>query len=325
MATPIGTNVVTSIARHYILPQIVDNIYGSNPYFFRMNKANKRVVQGGTQIEVPFMYSRFTNGGWYQGFDQLNVAPNDTIKNGALDWKQAYVPFSVDGLTLIKTDSPQAIANIIKVGFQQMQMEMAEILGTALMSDGSVSNSKQIDGLKATIDAGSVATTYAGLTRSSNTYLNSQVDSTTSTLTLPALRSHFMNVGSGGRHPTIMASRTEQWVRYANILTAFQQFPVGVGGSDEIMASAGFTNLLFMNVPWIEDSHVFDGPNTSNSAILTMNEDYFWFCVSPRADFYMQDFQQPVDQDAMTSMILWAGNLVCGNTQRQGKMTNISA
>jgi hypothetical protein len=39
----------------------------------------------------------------------------------------------------------------------------------------------------------------------------------------------------------------------------------------------------------------------------------------------LQDFQTPVDQDAMTALLLWAGNLVCGNVQRQGKFTAIAA
>ena len=50
MATAIGTNAVTSLVRHYIMPEIVDNIYGDNPLTFRLLRANKKLVQGGTQI-----------------------------------------------------------------------------------------------------------------------------------------------------------------------------------------------------------------------------------------------------------------------------------
>lgn len=324
MATPVGTNVVTALSRRYILPQITDTIYASNPYFFRLYKMNKRVVKGGTQIEEPFMYKRFSNGGPYQGYDVLSVAPNDTIKNGAWDWKQQYVPVSVDGLTLIKTDSPQAIANFIKTSFKQAEMEMAENLATGIQSDGTT-DAKQIDGLKGAIDAGSVTTTYAGLTRSSNTWLNGQVDSSSTTLTTGVLQSLFGNVKSGGRAPTLIASRIEQYNRYLNLNINQQQLPIGVGGADEILASAGFTNALYNNVPWLEDSHVFDGPNTSNSAILMLNEDFIEFAVSPRGDFFLTDFQQPVAQDAMVSILKWAGNLLLTNPARNGKATNISA
>lgn len=324
MATPIGTGVVTSIARRFILPEVTDNIYNSNPIFFRLNAANKKIVRGGTQIEAPLMYSRFASGGPYSGFDLLNVIPSDTIKNAAYDWKQHYVNVTVDGLTLIKTDSPEAIANFIELYFAQAEMEMAENLATGLWSDG-VTNTKDVDGLKGAIDDGTVLGTYGGLSRTTNTWWKSQLDSSTSTLTLAALNSMFGSCGNGGRHPTIIASRQGQYNRFWALNVVNQQFNTVPGGSDEQLAQAGFTNQLFNGVPWVVDSHVFDGPNTSNSAIVFLNEDYIYWAVSPRADFYLEDFQTPVNQDAMVAKMLWAGNLVLTNVARQGKMTNISA
>lgn len=323
MATPIGADTVTALSRRYIMPMIVDNVYNSNPIFFRLYKANKRIIQGGTQIEVPLMYRRFTSGGPYQGYEILDTTPQDTVKNGAWDWKQHYVTVAVDGLTLIKTDSPEAVANYLRFYFAQAEMEMSENLANGIWSDGT--NVKEIDGLEAAVDDGGVATTYAGLTRSTNTYLNAQDDSTTATLTATALQSLFGNVAEGGRHPTVIASRQEQYNRYWAINQLNQEFPTQPSGHDEQLASAGFTNQLFNGVPWVVDSHVFDGPNANNSAIVMLNEDYIYMAVSPRADFYLTPFQEPVNQDAMVAKMLWAGNLVVPNTQRQGKMSNVSA
>jgi hypothetical protein len=323
MATPIGADTLTALSRRHIMPMIVDNVYNSNPIFFRLYKANKRIIQGGTQIEVPLMYRRFTAGGPYQGYDTLTVAPEDTVKNGAWDWKQHYVTVAVDGLTLIKTDSPDSVANYLKFYFAQAEMEMAENLANGLWSDGT--NPKEIDGLEAAVDDGGVATTYAGLTRSTNTFLNAQDDSTTGTLTATALQSLFGNVAEGGRHPTVIGSRQEQYNRFWALNALNQDFPSQPAGSDVQLASAGFTNQLFNGVPWVVDSHVFDGPNASNSAIVMLNEDYIYMAVSPRADFYLTPFQEPVNQDAMVAKMLWAGNLIVPNTQRQGKMSNVSA
>lgn len=324
MATPIGTNVVTSLARRFILPEIVDNIYASNPLFYRLNMANKKTIQGGTQIEVPMQYRRFTAGGPYQGYDLLTVTPSDTVKNGAWDWKQHFVPVTVDGLTLIKVDSPESIANFISQYFDQAEEEMAENLGTGIWSNG-VTNPKEIDGLEGAVDDTTVLSTYAGLARASNTWLNAQVDAATATLTLATLQTMFGRTSQGGRHPTLIASRQEQYNRLWALGQAAVHFDVGVGGHDEQLLSAGFTNLLFNNVPWVVDSHVPNGPNASNSGIYMLNEDYIFLAVSPRADFYLEDFQKPVNQDAMVAKLLWAGNLVVKNTQRQGKMTNVSA
>lgn len=305
------------------MPQIVDQIYGDNPVFFRLNAANKKIITGGTQIEVPLMYSRFTTGGSYSGFDVLPTVPQDTIKNGAWDWKQYAVLVVVDGLTLLKTDSPQSIANYITQYFAQAEMEMAQNLGTGIWSRGT--NTKDIDGLEMAVDDAGVAPVYAGLTRSTNTWWNAQDDSTSAALTLPVLQSMFSNTQVGGRHPTLIASRKEQYNRYWNLNTSQQRFPVQAMGHDEQLASAGFTNLLFNNVPWVQDHNVFDGPNTSNSAIVFLNEDFINFAVSNRADFTLEDFQTPVNQDAMVAKMLWAGNLVVTNCAVQGKLSNISS
>ena len=94
---------------------------------------------------------------------------------------------------------------------------------------------------------------------------------------------------------------------------------------DGQLANAGFDNLLFNGVQWVKDDNVFDGPNTSNSSILMLNEDYIHLAVSPRADFYLEDFQTPIQQDAMVSKLLWAGNLIVRNPARCGKMTAVAA
>lgn len=324
MATPIGTNVVTSIARRFIIPSVTDNVYNSNPIFFRINASNRKMVRGGTQIEAPLMYSRFASGGPYQGFDLLNVVPSDTVKNGAWDWKQHYVNVTVDGLTLIKTDSPEAIANFIELYFAQAEMEMTENLATGLWSNG-VTNTKDIDGLGGAVDDGDVLVTYGGLSRTTNTWWKSQDDSSTTVLTLAALNSLFGSCGNGGRHPTIIASRQGQYNRFWALNVVNQQFNTVPGGTDEQLAQAGFTNQLFNGVPWVVDSHVFDGANASNSAIVMLNEDYIYWAVSPRADFYLEDFQTPVNQDAMVAKMLWAGNLVLTNCSRQGKLSAITS
>lgn len=318
MATPIGTNEVNSLSRRYILPQVTDNLYRSNVMFFRLNSMNKKILQGGLQIEIPLVYTRFAAGGYYQGFDLLDVSPSDTVKNAAFDWKQGYVPVSVDGLTLIRSDSPEAVVNFLSFYFENAQTELAEILGTGVWSDGTT-NTKSIDGLKGAVDDGTVLTTYGGLSRTTNTWWKSQVDAATTTLTTATMQTMFGNCTEGARHPTLLAGTQANYNRYWALNTAFQAFPVQPGGHDEQLAQAGFSNLVFNGVPFVVDSHV------PANHIFFLNEDYIYLYVNPRADFNMKEFREPVDQDAMTSLILWAGNIALSNCARQGKMTSITA
>lgn len=317
----IGQEMLTSIARHHILPQVTDNAYlKNNAFLYRTIRSGKRMIQGGTQIEVPLMYKRFTNaGGTYRGFDLLNVSPQDTVKNAYVEWKQHYVTFAIDGLTLIKTDSPLAIANILTLLGEQMYMEMGENLAAGIFSNGTT-DPKDIDGLGAIVGT---SNTYAGLDRSSDTWWQSTVDSSTTTLTLATMRGLFGNATVGASHPTIWFGNGTNYNRlYAlNLSTTGYgvQHNRDPGGHDELLAQAGFTNLMFENVPFIRDD------NAASTDIFALNENFLNLVVSPRADFYLSDFEKPVNQDAFISTLLWAGNMICMNAKTQAKFSALTA
>ena len=317
MATPIGTNEINSISRRYIYPTLVDNVYRSNLMFFRLNARNKKVLQGGLQIEVPLVYARFVAGGFYQGFDLLDVSPSDTVKNAAFDWKQAYVPVSVDGLTLIRADSPEAIVNFLSFYFEQAQTELAEIMGAGIWSTALAANSD--DSIPAAVDDGTLTGTYGGLSRTTNTWWKATRTSITPPLALTTMQTLFGTVTEGGRHPTIIVTSQAVYNLYWALSTGGQAFPVQPGGHDEQLAQNGFTNLIFNGVPVAVDSHV------PANEMYFLNEDYMYLYVNPRADFDMREFREPVNQDAMTSLILWAGDVCFSNLARQGKLVNVTS
>lgn len=316
----IGKDTLTSVVRHQILPQVTDNVYlKNNALLYRLIRANKRMIQGGTQIEIPLMYKRFSTGGTYRGFDLLNVTPQDTIKNAYVDWKQHYVSFAVDGLTLIRSDSPMAIANILKVNGDQMFMELGENLAAGIYSDG-VADPKDIDGLAAIIATGN---TYGGLNRATETWWQATVDAATAALTLIAMRGLFGNATLGATHPTIILGNGTNYNRFYALNTSTTGYSVQYerqpGGHDEVLAQAGFTNLLFENVPFVRDD------NIASTRLYMPNENFLSLVVSPRADFFLSDFEKPTNQDAYISTLLWAGNLICMNAKTQAALTNLSS
>jgi hypothetical protein len=324
----IGTNVVTSIVNRYIMPEIVDNIYNSNPLWYRLNRANKKVIRGGNNIEVPLMYKRFNNGGFYSGLDVLDVAPNDTVLNAVFDWKQAYMPVSFSGLTLAKTDAADAIVNIIQFTMDQAELEMAEVLADGLWSDGS--NALEIDGLQAAINDTTVAT-YGGLSRTTHSWWNSTVTDAssgggawTSADFEENLNTAFTNAVVGGRAPTCLVSGRDQYNRFWGTQTGLRRYPTQPTGADEQLAAAGFHNITFNGVPWMVDSHT---PETiaTYSDIFMLNEDYFYWVVNSRADFYLEPFQTPVQQDAIVAKMLWYGNFINTNCARQARVTGVGS
>jgi len=82
-----------------------------------------------------------------------------------------------------------------------------------------------------------------------------------------------------------------------------------------------------LGVPWVADPNVPDsnvGSGTLNTDVFMLNEDYIHWCISPRGDMFVTDFQEGLTQDAMAAKILWAGNLVVTNRARQAKATGLN-
>lgn len=314
MVTAIGTTTVTALSRRIIRDVIVDNVYGSNVLFFRWNRMNKIIEKGGFQIEQPLMWTPMSGGGWYTGPQTLSVPQSDTIQNSVFAWKQAYGNVTVDGLTQLQADSPLKIADYLATQFKQTEMQLADLLGYGVFSNGT--NAQAIDGIYEFL---STSNTYGGISQSANTWWQAQIDSTTTTMTLAKLNSLWVNCQSGGQVPTVIVGDKNNYSRYWNLNLAQQQFPQQPGGQETQLAQAGFTNQVFNNVPWLEDDH------TASNALAFLNENYIELIVNDKANFYVQDFVKPPNQDAMTSLCVWAGNLSCSNVGRQGAFTALTA
>lgn len=317
--TPIGNNTLTAIARRFIAPRIADTVYKSNALLYRLYAMNKVVIKGGTQIESPVIVSRMSSGGFYQGSTVLTVTPSDTVINGAWAWKQAYVPIVVDGLTEIRNGGPAEIAQYIDLMAAQAKMEMSEILGESLWSDG-ISNPLYLDGISAIVDNGTDTNVYGGISRAQYPQWSAQVDNSTAALTLATMQALVGEATFGGRHPTICITTQKQYNEYYGLNTSIQRFVAGPGGVDEQLAQAGFTNVLFNGIPLLVDSHV---PAASMQMVF-LNENFLTFYVAEGRDMYVEDFQTPVNQDARVSKILWAGNIVSNNPQTHAKFTALT-
>lgn len=317
MATPVGTNDLTSLSDRYLLPTLTDNVYRSNLMTFRLLARNLKKLKGGTQIEAPLIYTKFTAGGFYSGYDLLDTTPQDVVKNAAWDWKQAYVPITVDGLTLIKAEGPGAIVDHLTYKFEIASHDLVDKIGDGIWNNGAVA--KSIDGIQGAVDDSTVLVTYGGLSRSANTWWRSQVDTTTTVLSYPSMQTMFGNCTEGGRHPTIIVTTQANYNRYVNLGIGGQVFPSQPAGQDEQLVSAGFTNALFNNVPLAVDS------KCTTNHVYYFNEDYWELAVHTRTDMVMDEFRRPVNQDAMVAYIRWAGNLICRAPARNGKQTAVAA
>ena len=330
MATPIwGTNTLTALSNRHLMKYITDVVFNASPITFRLKARNKDVVKGGLWIEQPWMYAKPNSGGWYTGPEILTTVPFDVVQDGSFPWAQLYNNVTVDGLTLNQSESDEKAMDYLTAQFEMAKLDWLDTLAVGFWSDGS--NPKSIIGINAAVDNGTVAASYGGITRSTNTWLNAQVDSTTTTMTLATLNALVGACTIGGRAPTVIAGDRANYIRYQNLNQApsssgavFNQFK-NVAMVDQQFASAGFDHLMYNNVPWLCDDHIDTVNATGDGTLFFLNEEYWTFVVGQGGNFVIEDFVKPPNQDAMTAIMKLYAQLICANPARQGKFTKLSA
>lgn len=330
MATPIwGTNTLTALSNRHLMKYITDVVFNASPITFRLKARNKDVVKGGLWIEQPWMYAKPNSGGWYTGPEILTTVPFDVVQDGSFPWAQLYNNVTVDGLTLNQSESDEKAMDYLTAQFEMAKLDWLDTLAVGFWSDGS--NPKSIIGINAAVDNGTVAASYGGITRSTNTWLNAQVDSTTTTMTLATLNALFGACTIGGRAPTVIAGDRANYIRYQNLNQApsssgavFNQFK-NVAMVDQQFASAGFDHLMYNNVPWLCDDHIDTVNATGDGTLFFLNEEYWTFVVGQGGNFVIEDFVKPPNQDAMTAIMKLYAQLICANPARQGKFIKLSA
>lgn len=321
MVTPSGVDTITSISRRVIREEATDVFYLGSPFTYRLFRLNRVVRRGGLHIESRFIYQGWATGGAFYGPEVLNVEPSDTEISGAWDWKEYYTNVTVDQRSLIRADSEYAVASYIVEQCELAKMDLRDKIAYGIWSDGT--NYKAIDGIYEVVDNGTVAANYAGLSRSSYPFLKAQIDSTTTTLSVNAMNSLWDLASKGARAPTITVSTRANLTRFENLNQAQVQFPISTAVVDQTLVNGGFSGGWYRNQPWIVDEHI--SPTGTEGLLFFLNENYFELVVNQNGDFEVGDFQQPTNQFVITSLIYFAGNLLCTNPQVQAKFTALTS
>lgn len=300
---------LTSITQTKLLPKMVDNIFDSNPLLQRMREGDRyKKVDGGTEIQQPLEYALNSAGGWYAGADLMDTSESEIFSAAVYAWKQLYENVTITGAEERKNSGDSAKLDLLKSKVKNAEKTMADRLGTGLYSSGTVA--KSIVGLGSMLSA---SNTIGGISQTSYSWWRPQLDTTSTTLTLSVLQALYNSASIGNDSPTVITSGRSRFNSFWSILQPQQRFV------DQKTASAGFASLMFNGTAWIVDSHA------TAAYVYMLNEKYLNLAVHPQADFKVEPFIKPTNQDAKTMKILWMGALVASNLRMQAAATALTA
>ncbi len=299
---------ISAITQKKFLPKLYDNIFDSNPLLQRAKKQWYEKTDGGTTIMVPLNYAQASAGGWYAGADTLSTVDNDVMTAAEYSWKQIYKSVTVSRIDELKNSGDAAILKFVQQKMKIAEKSIMDDMGTGLYNAGS--DAKAIGGLRLIVD---VDSTVGGISQSTYSWWQAQVDSSSTTLTIALMqeRDNLCTIGNDG--PSVIMTTRTLYNKYYGLLQPQQRF------MDSDTAKGGFSSIMFNGKPVIVDSHV------PANHMFFLNEQYLHLCYHPDEDFRLEPFAKPINQNVKVAKIFWAGNLASSNCRMQGLLSAITA
>lgn len=299
---------INGITQKKFIPKLVDNIFDSNVLLKKMKAGEGyKKIDGGTSIVQPLEYAQLTAAGTYSGTDLLSTTDNETFTGAEYSWKQYYANISITGLDKIKNAGDSQIIDFVKSKVKNAEKTLAQLLGDGLYSSGT--DAKALVGLRV---AYANSNSVGGIAQSSYSWWNTQVDSTTTTLSLAAMQSRDNASTIDGDTSDLITCTRAIYNSYYALLQPQQRF------TDSGTAKGGFQNIMFNNKPVVVDS------KAPSSHMAFHNMKYMSLQVHRDTDMKFQPFVKPINQDVESAKVLWAGALCYSNLRMLAALTAIT-
>jgi hypothetical protein len=299
---------LASITEKKFIPVAVDQIFTSNVLFQRMRKGKMyETYDGGLKIVQPLIYALTTASGSYSGSETLDTSANDQITAAEFDMKTYFANITITRTDELKNSGDAQKVNLVKAKVMIAEKTLSDNLGTGVFNAGTVA--KDLLGLRL---AYAITGTYGGIAKATYSWWQGQVDSTTTTLTIPALETLVGQCTIGNDKPSLIITTQAQFDAYHGLLQPQERY------TDEDTASGGFKNLLFRGIPIVVDNHCPSG------YMFLINENYLKLYVHKDENFRFEPFQKPTDKNMACAKIYWAGELVCSNCRMNGMFSALT-
>lgn len=300
---------ISAITEKKFIPKLVDNIFDSGPLLQRARKKWYEACNGGEKIVQPLNYAQISASDWFSGSETLDTTDNEVITAAEISWKQIYANITVTRIEEIKNSGTAAKVRLVKAKTMIAEKTMRDKLTVGLWSDGTT-NPKSIVGLRAWLGT---SNTVGGISQSLNSWWQSQLDASTTTLSIPAMQDLHTDCVVDSDQPTVGVATRSIYNKYYGLLQPQQRF------TDAATAKGGFSSLMFNGIPIIADSKAPTG------WLAFLNENYLHLYYHPDENFRFRKFQEPVDQAVKTAKVFWAGGLMSSNNRLHGALTAITA
>jgi hypothetical protein len=312
---------LTAITRRDIIPELQDTIYKSRPLFLYLYQKDRIVRDGGYQIQEPLLTGQ-PQASSYSRWQTLPVSPVELVQNLALEWKWYQCPVVIDGPAEAINAGVNKVLDIVAIAMQSAELQLRDLLGSDLWVASASPSATALDSVPSYVDDGSgtfpAPTTYAGISRTGNTFWQAQVlNAQSGGVNPPPSRSLFQKAYGlstfGASAPDLIVCGQRVYDQMWEIAAAQQRY----GRGDDFTFGTPF--IEFNKARIMVDQSL----NGSGYAFF-LNTDFMKLSVLNTRNFYFTGWMMGPSQDARVGRIYWAGNLVGQNPRMNAKVGNIS-
>ena len=309
------TDLITTTLE-FRAPSIVDCVTGNNAATAWMKKnGGYKITAGGQKILEPLAFAGNTNGGWYNGYDQLPVNPQEEFSAAEFAWKQIAVPVLISGLEAdVQNTGEAAVFDLLEERIKNSERSAANIVATGYFSDGTGTGGKQLTGSLAMLSATPTTGTYGGINRAtaSNAFWRNKFTDTgadpSSTTILGIMNTMWYSLVRGADKPNLIVVDSNVMGAYEAALQVNQRF------TDPGEAQLGFSTVKYKTAAMVMDGNC----TTKNAQFL--NTDFMRLRVAKNRNFKPLKTRTAWNQDAEVVILAAALNLTCSNAGLLGRI-----
>lgn len=308
------TTLLTTTMENRDIKDIQDGVFNDLVLIKHLQDKNSVRRAGGTSVVVPLRSSKNTTAGFYDGFQTIDVTPQDELTAAQFKWKQAAVSISVSGREeRIQNAGQYAVLDLVQSKIEGAQTSLKDKINTALFA--STPASTDIGSLVTSIDAtssiGDVNSTTYSFWQSTSTASGSFAGQGLSDMrTLWST----LEVRAPAAPTDLLLTTTSIYNFYEAALQSQQRYmPADKTGN------ASFDSLMFRSAPMRYDA-------ACNSGVMYfLNSKVMELVIHSGTDFIMRDWVPSINQDAKTALFMVGLEMVIKNRRKLGKLTAITA
>jgi hypothetical protein len=308
--------------------ELADNVTLNNPLLMRLKqKGNIRPFSAGNVILQEIMYNDTTtaNVNSYSGYEVLNVTPNSPISSAQFSIAQYAAAVTISGLEMLQNSGKEQIIDLLEGRVKVAEAQLMNRIDADLYGDGTGNNGKNLTGLALAVADAPSGTTYGSISRSTWAFWQNQVYSGTTNGGAPVSAANIQQYMTqlavklirGNNKADLIVADNNYYSLYVNSLQAIQKV------ADPEMAGAGFAALKFYGGGTAADVVLGGGIGAHATAnhMWFLNTDYLFLRPHKDRNFVpIGGERQSVNQDAITKLIGWAGNLTSNGPQFCGTL-----